>query len=86
MSNGAIYSHETVSLDGQTFSDCQFQNSRLVYAGGEPPAFVRCHFDACDWKFDDSAARTLAHLKILWASGAKASVQNIIKEITGAGR
>ena len=33
----------------------------------------------------NAAARTLAHLKGVWAAGAKAPVQAMIKEITGAG-
>ena len=86
MPSGAVYNRETIQLDGETFSDCEFRDARLVYSGGEPPTFSRCRFDACEWKFDDAAARTLAHLKLLWAVGAKASVQAQIKEITGAPR
>jgi hypothetical protein len=83
---GASYSHETVALDGQTFADCEFRDCRLVFAGGEPPAFERCRFHDCEWKFDDAAARTLAHLKVVWNAGGKAAVQGMIKEITGAAR
>lgn len=86
MNNDVIYNHETVALDGETFSNCEFRDSRLVFTGGEPPTFTNCRFDNCDWKFDDAAARTLVHLKTIWAAGAKSSVQNMIKEITGASR
>jgi hypothetical protein len=86
MQSSIVYNHETVSLDGETFSDCQFQDCRLVYAGGKVPEFNDCRFDRCEWKYDDAAARTLAHLKLVWASGGKASVQLSIKEITGAAR
>ena len=42
MSTSVVYSHETVSLDGQFFSDCEFLKSRLIFAGGEPPpSFVQ---------------------------------------------
>ena len=30
MSTSVVYSHETVSLDGQFFSDCEFLKSRLI--------------------------------------------------------
>ena len=83
MPSDAILNHETVPLDGETFSDCEFRDCRLVYAGGEPPIFVRCRFDDCEWKYEDAAARTLAHLKLVWALGAKPSVQALIKDITG---
>lgn len=86
MPSGTIYNHETVALDGETFSDCEFRDSRLVYAGGEAPSFRGCRFENCEWKFEDAAAHTLTHLKAMWAAGAKAQVQAMIKEITGAAR
>jgi hypothetical protein len=86
MTSGVIYNHETVVLDGETFSQCEFRSSRLVFAGGAPPVFEDCRFDDCEWKFDDAAARTLVHLKSLWGLGAKATVQAAIKDITGVAR
>jgi hypothetical protein len=85
MQTATIYNHETVTLDGESFEDCEFRECRLVYSGGEPPHFRDCRFDDCEWKFDAAAARTLAHLKLVWASGGKAPVQAMIKEITGSG-
>lgn len=82
MPAGVIYNHETVALDGESFSDCEFRDSRLVFAGGEPPSFQNCSFVGCDWKFDGAAARTLAHLKLVWSVGGKAHVQALIKDIT----
>jgi hypothetical protein len=81
----SVRTHETVSLDGGHFEDCEFRQCRLVYAGGAPPVFVGCRFDGCEWKFEGAAANTLAHLKIVWGSGGKALVQGLIKEITVAG-
>jgi hypothetical protein len=86
MPDNARFNHETVPLDGETFSDCEFRECRLVYAGGAPPAFDACRFEDCEWKFEDAAARTLGHLKLIWSLGAKAPVQAFIKEITGAAR
>ena len=71
MQTATIFNHETVTLDGESFEDCEFRECRLVYSGGEPPHFRDC--------------RTLAHLKLVWASGGKAPVQALIKEITGSG-
>ncbi|MDP1630897.1 MAG: hypothetical protein Q8L66_05695 [Caulobacter sp.] len=85
MQTATIFNHETVALDGQAFSGCTFQDCRLVYSGGKPPSFTNCRFDGCEWKFDDAAANTLAHLKVIWAAGGKGPVQAMIKEITGAG-
>jgi hypothetical protein len=86
MQTAARFNHETVLLDGEDFVDCAFQTCKMVYAGGELPTFNDCRFDDCDWKFDDAAARTLAQLKQVWNAGGKASVQAMIKEITGVAR
>ncbi|MDB5455263.1 MAG: hypothetical protein JWP92_848 [Caulobacter sp.] len=77
------FNHESVALDGESFDGCEFRDCRLVYSGGEPPSFVNCRFDACDWRFEDAAANTLAHLKTVWSVGGKAAVQAMIKDITG---
>ncbi|MGI9168588.1 MAG: hypothetical protein ACR2FH_00225 [Caulobacteraceae bacterium] len=79
-----VHTHETLILDGQHFEDCEFRQCRLVYAGAAPPSFDRCRFDGCEWKFEGPAAATLAHLKVVWGAGAKALVQGLIKDITGA--
>jgi hypothetical protein len=81
-----IFNQETVALDGESFADCEFRDCRLVYRGGEPPSFSGCRFDDCEWKFEDAAARTLAHMKTVWGVGGKASVQALIKTVTGAAR
>lgn len=86
MPSGESYNHQTVVLDGEDFSDCEFAACRLIYSGGEPPQFNNCRFDACDWRFEDAASRTLSYLKLMWSAGAKAQVQATIKEITVAGR
>lgn len=86
MPDGVTYNHQTVVLDGETFSDCDFAACRLIYSGGETPQFAGCRFDDCEWKFEDGAANTLAFLKQMWNVGAKAAVQATIKEITVVGR
>ena len=86
MQSDVNYNHQTVVLDGESFSRCQFTACRLVFSGGEPPKFDGCRFDGCEWKFEDAAAQTLSHLKHMWAVGAKTAVQTTIKEITVAAR
>ncbi len=56
MQTATIFNHETVVLDGESFSDCTFQDCRMVYSGGELPHFDHCRFDDCDWKFEGAAA------------------------------
>ena len=85
MQTAVIFNHETVVLDGEHFADCEFRDCRLVYAGGEAPKFEHCKFIDCDWRFEGAAQQTLAYLKAMWGAGAKPKVQELIKEITGAG-
>jgi hypothetical protein len=85
MPTATSFNHETVALDDEHFTDCEFRGCRMVYRGGEPPVFEDCRFDDCDWRFEDAAARTLTYMKAVWAAGGKAQVQALIKTITGGG-
>lgn len=85
MPASTMFTRETLQLDGETYSDCEFKKCRLVYAGGEVPVFQDCKFDDCEWRFEEAAGRTLEHLKVVWNAGGKALVQGMIKEITGGG-
>ena len=85
MQMAMTFNHETVVLDGESFIDCQFQDCRLVYSGGQAPSFKDCKFVKCEWKIDGAAAETMEHLKAVWNAGGKATVQLWIKEITGGG-
>lgn len=82
MQTSVSYNHQTVYLDGESFSGCEFVACRMIYAGGEPPQMDRCKFESCEWKFEGAAADTLALLKVMWGAGAKPAVQDMIKEIT----
>ena len=85
MQTATAFTKETVRLDGETFTSCEFKACRLIYAGGEAPRFEDCSFDDCDWRFEGGAADTLELMKVMWNSGAKARVQALIKDITGGG-
>lgn len=85
MQTGALFNHETIALDGESFDGCEFRSCRLTYSGGTPPRLTSCKFDDCEWKLDAAAADTLAFLKIMWTQGAKAPVQALIKEVTSVG-
>jgi hypothetical protein len=82
MTSDTVFNHETVALDGEEFSDCEFRSCRLVYSGGPLPKFSNCRFDEIEWKLDDAAQRTLAYMKLMWGVGAKAPVQALIKDVT----
>lgn len=77
------FTNETVHLDGQSYFDCEFKKCRMVYEGGEIPEFNGCHFDACDWKLEGAANRTVNWLKFLHATGNQTLVEGIMKMISG---
>jgi len=78
------YSHETLVVDGEQYADCDFQDCKLIYAGGALPGFSDCRFNGCDWKLDEAAERTIDLLRLVWNIGDKVPVQTIIKSITAA--
>jgi hypothetical protein len=82
--SNTTYSHDTVVLEAETFSGCEFRDCRLIYSGGEPATLIDCKFVDCDWRLDGAAASTLAFLKSMWLAGGKTDVQALIKEITAA--
>jgi hypothetical protein len=82
--SNTTYSHDTVVLEGDTFTGCEFRDCRLIYTGGEPAILTDCKFVDCDWRLEGAAAQTLAYLKLMWSAGGKTDVQALIKEITAA--
>ncbi len=61
--------YRTVVLDGNEFVACEFQNSRMVYKGGELPKLQQCHFQQCTWELEEAAMRTVNFLRAIFHSG-----------------
>ena len=61
--------NETVLLDGHEFTNCKFQNCKMVYGGGEMPKLQHCHFAGCSWQLDEAAKRTVLFLRSIYHSG-----------------
>jgi hypothetical protein len=75
------FSNKAVTVDGIEFKGCTFENSALVYAGGELPSFVDCQFNGVSLKFEDAAANTLSFLSGLRKGGFAPAVDKIVKSI-----
>lgn len=75
------YANETVVLDGQDFSGCEFHHCTLVYRAQEAVKLEHCHIIGCTWRFEDAAHRTVSMLKALYLSGArgKETVESIFR-------
>ncbi len=76
-----IFRDEEVHVDGQQFKNCRFERATLVYAGGDLPSFVNCHFVQVSLDFTDTAANTLSFLGGLHKGGFAPAVDKIIKGV-----
>jgi hypothetical protein len=61
--------NETVVLDDSEFLNCEFDNCKMVYRGGEMPKIQHCHFMRCTWHLEDAAQRTVLFLRSVYHSG-----------------
>ena len=61
--------NETIILDGNEFSNCEFDSCRMVYRGGEMPKVQHCHFTRCTWHLEDAAQRSVLFLRSVYHSG-----------------
>ena len=64
--SGKTLSNATEVIDGNQYTDCRFENCKLVYRGGDLPKISGSHFENCNWQFEDAAERTLVFLRHLY--------------------
>ena len=64
--SGKTISNASEVIDGNTYTDCRFDNCKLVFRGGEIPRISGCHFENCQWQFEDAAERTLIFMRQLY--------------------
>ncbi|MFN0198296.1 MAG: HNH endonuclease [Planctomycetaceae bacterium] len=60
------FKKQSIVVDGKKFTNCTFEQCRLVYKGGELPAFSGCNLPSCHWVFDESAANTIRMLHYIY--------------------
>ena len=64
------FTNTLVHLDGNEYVDCHFDDVRMVYSGGDLPAFERCHFSRFQFHFRDAADRTVRLLQAMTDPGS----------------
>lgn len=79
------FTNKAVTVDGVEFKGCTFENSALVYEGGELPVFVDCRFNGVTLKFAEAAQNTLDFLSGLRKGGFSPAVDKIVKNIRSSG-
>ncbi len=64
--SGKTMTNVSEVIDGNTYTDCRFDNCKLIFRGGEIPRISGCHFENCQWQFEDAAERTLIFMRQLY--------------------
>lgn len=64
--NGEKIDKKQITLDGNSFVDCEISNSILIYKGGVLPVLRDCKINDCQWNFSDQAANTLQFLAAMY--------------------
>jgi hypothetical protein len=74
---------ESVVLDGNDFVQCEFENCKMIYKGGELPKLQHCRFTRCTWQLEDAARRSVLFLKSIYHSGpgGKELVEETLRQI-----
>jgi hypothetical protein len=56
---------ERIDLDGNSFENCQFDQTVMVFQANAPVSFEGCTFNAVLWNFDGKASLTVQFIKAL---------------------
>jgi hypothetical protein len=83
-----IFTDETVKVDGNTYFNCRFVDSRIVYEGGPLPKFEHCVFERCQWVFDGPAENTIQYFALLYTGlgpGGKELMEGVFDSIRQGG-
>jgi len=75
---GKTFKNETIDIDFNQFSKCQFENCTLVYHGYGVIGMDGCSFNNVNWSFADAAASTLQFMHGLY-HGAGEGGKNLIE-------
>jgi len=77
----AHFVKETLSIDGDSFFNCQFEECQLVYSAALPFSMSGNNFHNCKWVFTGAAQATLSFMYALYHGGMKEVVEQTIENI-----
>ena len=63
------YANQSVSLDGNRYTDCVFNMCHMTFSAAAPVSLVRCQINGCTWGLTGSAALTVDFIKALHGQG-----------------
>jgi hypothetical protein len=73
----------TISLDGSSFSECEFNRCTLIFSGFLPVMLQSNSFSNCKWEFAGAAQNTLAFMTALYEGGASDLIEATFDKIRG---
>jgi hypothetical protein len=68
----------SVSVDGNRYINCTFEECVIAYGGGVPPSFSGCHFRNSKLSFVGAAANTLGFLIAM--DSPKSGLQRMVRD------
>jgi len=78
---GQKFEHQTISLDGGTFRDCEFENCVLLYSAILPVILEGSSFKECRWEFVGPAAAAVSFMRFLYQRGEKDLIEAIFENV-----
>jgi hypothetical protein len=81
---GKKFKNETIDIDFNQFSNCQFDGCTLVYHGYGVIGMDGCSFNNVNWTFAGSAANTLQFMRGLYhgaGEGGKHLIESTFTDI-----
>jgi len=75
------FENEEVMVDGNSYAQCIFDGSILVFSGGTPPTFERCQFKNIKIELRGEAANTTAYLGSLFQAGLPDDVDTVLNKV-----
>jgi hypothetical protein len=77
------FADQEINIDGKLYINCSFTDCRLIYGGGDLPAFQSCRLISSVFGFSESALRTVSFLSEAWHGGFDQIIETLFMEIRG---
>ncbi|MEL6306655.1 MAG: hypothetical protein AAFR81_10705 [Chloroflexota bacterium] len=75
------FENQEVMVDGNSYAQCIFDGSILVFSGGTPPTFERCQFKNIKIELRGEAANTTEYLGSLFQAGMPSDVDTVLNKV-----
>jgi hypothetical protein len=77
------FTDQRVELDGNTYTNCTFVNSQMVFRAAAPVTLQGVNFENCTWTFDDAAGLTISFMTALYRGGMAQLMEQTFANMRG---